>query len=77
MVPTPKVAPLVCVEVKLATPQLSADVGAVQEAAAPQTPMSFDRLMSAGMPAMVGFSPSVTVTVKEAVVVFPAASVAE
>ena len=74
--PTGKESPLLCVDVKLVTPQLSSEVGAVQVAMAAQALASLDRLMSAGMPAMDGASLSVTVMSKLAVVMLPASSVA-
>ena len=57
-------------------PQLSEVVGAVQLTAAAQIPASAVCVMSAGVPAMVGFSVSFTVTVKAAVDVLPEGSVA-
>ena len=57
-------------------PQLSEVVGAVQLTAAAQKPASAVCVMSAGVPAMVGFSVSFTVTVKAAVDVLPEGSVA-
>ena len=75
MVPTAKVSPGLWVLVRVCE-QLSVAVGAVQVTAAPQMPASLfaDRLP--GLPAMTGFSLSVTVMVKLAVVVLPAASCA-
>ena len=75
VVPTANVSPGSWVEVMVA-PQLSDTVGAVQPTAAPQMPASLDWLISVGVPVMEGASLSVTVTVKEAVAVLPAASVA-
>ena len=76
MVPTAKVSPGLWVDVNVSTLQLSAAVGAVQVTAAEQLPVSLDCEMSAGVPEMVGFSLSVTVTLKLDVTEFPAASVA-
>ena len=76
MEPTAKLSPLSCVDVKLVTPQLSEDVGAVHEAMALQSPASLDRVMSAGMPAMAGASSSVTVTVKLEELLLPWMSIA-
>ena len=55
--------------------QLSVKVGAVQLTRAWQEAFAL-MVMSAGQFAMTGFTASVTVTVKEQVVVFPAASFA-
>ena len=76
MVPTAKESPLLWVDVKVDTEQLSADVGGVQLTAAEQTPASAVWVMSAGVPLMEGFSSSVTVTVKLEVEVLPEGSVA-
>ena len=57
-------------------PQLSVVVGAVQVTFAPHTVASLVWLMSAGMPAIAGFSLSTTVTVKKVVTELFAASVA-
>jgi len=76
VVPTANASPGLCVEVNVAMAQLSAAVGSVQEATALQLPASLVLLMSAGTPLMAGSSSSVTVTVKLAVVVLPAASIA-
>ena len=75
MVPTEKRSPGLWVLVKVA-PQLSVVVGAVQVTTAPHRVASLVWLMSAGMPAMAGFSLSTTVTVKEVVTELFAASVA-
>ena len=75
VVPTAKASPLLCVDVSVAE-QLSEAVGAVQETMASHSPASLDTAMSAGVSAMAGSSSSVTVTVKEADVLLPAASVA-
>ncbi len=56
--------------------QLSLAVGAVKLTAALQAPASLLCVMFAGMPAMTGDSLSVTVTVKDDVVVLPTASMA-
>ena len=74
--PTANVAPGLCVEVKLVTAQLSLDVGSVHVTAALQLPASFVCVMSAGVFAMAGFSSSVMVTSKLAVVTLPWMSVA-
>ena len=74
--PTAKVSPLLWVEVKVETAQLSAAVGSVQLTAAEQLPASLVCVMSAGMPLMVGSSSSVTVTLKVDEVVLPWMSVA-
>ena len=68
MVPTAKVSPGLWVEVNVSTLQLSAAVGAVQVTAVEQSPASAVWEMSAGVPEMVGFSLSVTVTLKLTVV---------
>ena len=74
--PTGKLSPLLWVEVKVDVAQLSEVVGSVQLTAAAQRPASLVCMMSAGVPLMVGASPSVTVTVKLAVAVLPWISVA-
>ena len=74
--PTANVAPGLWVDVKLVTAQLSEAVGAVQVTAALQSPASLVCVMSSGVLAMAGASLSVTVMVKLAVVVLPAASTA-
>ena len=74
--PTGKVSPLLCEEVNVAMAQLSAPVGSVQLTTAEQLPASLVCVMLAGVPLRDGASSSVTVTVKLAVVVLPAPSVA-
>jgi heme A synthase len=64
VVPTANVAPGACVEVNEATSQLSEDVGASHVTTAEQLPASAVWVMSAGVPAIAGFSSSVTVMVK-------------
>ena len=76
VVPKANESPLLCVEVKVSTAQLSVVVGAVQVTMAAQLPASADCVMSAGVPLMAGSSSSVTVTSKELVVVLPWMSVA-
>ena len=76
MEPTAKESPLLWVDVKVETAQLSPAVGAVQLTAAEQTPASAVWVMSAGVPVMAGFSSSVTVTVKLEEEVLPEGSVA-
>ena len=56
--------------------QLSAEVGAIHETLAPQTPLLLFTVIFSGNPRIVGFSVSFTVTVKEAETWFPLASVA-
>ena len=56
--------------------QLSAEVGSTHVTAASQTPLPLFTVMSAGKLLIVGFSLSVTVTVKLAEKVFELASVA-
>ena len=63
-------------EVRVLPGQLSVDVGAVHVTAALQLPASLVWEMSAGVPEMVGFWSSTTITLKEAVEVFPERSVA-
>ena len=69
----PEAGPPVCV--MKAPLQLSVTVGAIQLATAVQEPPAF-RLMLLGHPTMVGAVTSITVTVKEQVLVRPAPSVA-
>jgi len=76
VVPTAKVSPLSCVEVKLATAQLSPAVGAVQDTSAAHSPASLLWLMSAGRPLMVGASSSVTSMSKLSELLLPWMSVA-
>ena len=76
VVPRKKVVSEAMSELSETPGQLSAAVGSVQVTAAEQLPASFVRVMSAGMPLIVGFSLSSTVTVKEEEEVFPAASMA-
>ena len=75
MVPTSNVSPLLWVEVKLVTAQLSASVGTVQVTTALQLSASLDTVMSSTV-LMVGASSSVTVMVKVAVLELELASVA-
>ena len=56
--------------------QLSAEVGVVHDTTAPHTLRSFGLVILVGNPAMVGFSVSLTFTVKLAEKVLPAASIA-
>lgn len=74
--PTGKVDPLVPEAVKEESVQLSLAVGAVQVTTLPQVPAETVVTILLGIPEMVGRIPSVMVTVKEAVVTFPEASVA-
>ena len=74
--PTAKKSPLSSVEGKLVTLQLSLEVGAIQLTMAPHWPGSLVTEMLAGTLEITGSSSSVTTTLKEAVAVFPAASVA-
>jgi len=74
--PTAKVSPGLWLDVNVSTAQLSDAVGSVQLTTAEQSPASAVWVMSAGVPLMVGSSSSVTVTVKELVVVLPWMSVA-
>jgi len=70
-VPTANVSPGLCVEVNVATAQLSDVVGSVQLTAALQSPASLVCVMSAGVPAIAGSSSSVTVTLKLDVLTLP------
>lgn len=63
MVPTGKAEPGACELVNVDTLQLSLGVGAVQVAVQVQ-PVTTGKVMSAGMPLMVGAILSTTVTVK-------------
>jgi hypothetical protein len=74
--PTGKLEPEATDGVRLATEQLSDAVGALQVTTLAQVPGVFGTLIGAGTPVITGSSPSVTVTVKLAGVVFPEASVA-
>ena len=74
--PTAKVSPLLWVEVRVDTAQLSEAVGSVQLTAAEQLPASLLCVISAGMPLMLGASSSVTVTLKLDVLLLPWMSVA-
>ena len=76
MVPTGKVSPLLFVDVKLVTPQLSDAEGAIQVTAAPHCSASLLTVMLAGISAMAGAWLSVMITSNEALTVLPAASVA-
>ena len=76
MVPTGNTSPGLFVLPKLAMEQLSEAVGATQVTAAEHTPASAVWVMLAGAPVMTGSSSSVTVTLKELVVMLPAVSVA-
>ena len=75
MVPGAKSSPGSWSEVRLAMPQLSSAVGAVQVTSARQTSGSVFCAMSAGIPLMVGSSSSVTVISKVLEVVLPWISV--
>jgi len=75
-VPTANVSPGLWLEVRLATAQLSEAVGSTQVTDALQLPASLVWVMLAGVPEMTGSSSSVTVMLKLAVVVLPAASLA-
>ena len=71
VVPTGNTSPLLCVLVKLVTPQLSDAVGATHVVAAPHTPASFVMLISDGQAIIDGNWSSVTVTNWLHVEVFP------
>ena len=73
--PTANVSPGLWVDVNVAMAQLSAAVGSVQVTAALQLPRSLACVMSAGVPEMAGFSSSVTVMSKDAVLTLPWMSV--
>ena len=75
VVPLVKVAPGLWLLVSVAL-QLSCAVGSVHVTAALQLPASMDWVMSVGMPTISGAVTSTMVTVKLAVVVLPAPSVA-
>ena len=75
VVPTANASPLLWVDVKLVTPQLSPEVGSVQLTTALQRPPSLLAERSAWA-LMVGASSSVTVMVKVAVLELALASVA-
>ena len=68
MVPTANEEPELCDDVKLVTPQLSADEGASHVTAALHAPASLFAVRSPGMSLMVGAWLSTTVMVKLAVV---------
>ena len=74
--PTGNWLPLSESDVKLCTPQLSVDSGAIHVYVAPHWPASLDNVVSAGVLEMIGSSSSVTVTVKLASVEFPESSIA-
>jgi uncharacterized membrane protein len=67
--PTLKKLPGAAVGAKLATPQLSVAVGAVQDTAVPHVVAPLITVILVGMLAMIGFWLSTTVTVNEPVVV--------
>jgi hypothetical protein len=74
--PRGKLAPLAWLDERLAAPQLSVAVGAVQVEAAVQLVPVVETVRFAGIPAITGSSSSVTVKLKLACEEFPAASVA-
>ena len=76
VVPRKKVVPDAMSELSETPGQLSAAVGSVQVTAVVQRPASVFWVMSAGVPLIVGFSLSVTMTLKVAVAVLPEVSVA-
>ena len=73
VVPTAKVSPEPWEDV-IVEEQLSESVGSVQVTTALQSPASLVWLMFEGMPEMAGASTSLTVTVKDVVVVLPQSS---
>jgi len=76
VVPRKKVVPDAMSEVSETPGQLSAAVGSVQVTAVVQRPASVFWVISAGVPEIVGFWLSVTMTLKVEVTVFPEGSTA-